>query len=429
MTKLLYHLLFILIITACAREDNGPLPVVNIADNIHNMDQLELSELAYNIRYIALEPDSTHPIRWSSIELFDFGEEYIIDSDGKTCLLYNTQGQFIRPIGKEGRGPGEYRLIIDVFLINEKIYIRDFMDLLEYNIDGSFVNRVKNAFLINGKYPLEEVVMINDSVFFGNVENRTGTEEYKAFVIDCKGYPIHSFKNYCIFELESGVNSVKAPGKSIIYKYANDVFFKEFYNDTLFKLDELYNLRPAYVFDLADRGEPASKIGLRWDQKDLSAYIYISYIYQTASHLVINCDFNKFYKERRISPEIIKTPSGKDYIQWYNYTGQQVLGIYNKINGNLVFSKPTSTNNQLFTSGFYNDYDAGPRFFPDKMINDSVLVMKIRPDHLFNHIESNDFKDNYSKCPDKKNELKIFVDSLRRVEYDNPIYMLVTFKK
>jgi mRNA-degrading endonuclease HigB of HigAB toxin-antitoxin module len=430
MTKPIHGLLSILIIIAsCSKGDIDLIPVVNIGSNIHNLAQLELSEFASNIRYVPLEPVVERPIGWTWSDINDFSKEYIVESDGKTCLLYDNSGRFIRQIGEEGRGPGEYRLIISVFLINEKIYVRDFFDLIEYNIDGTFIKRYKNGFSADGKYRFEESIMINDTMVFGNVENRTGNEEFVAFVINKNGDKVHSYENYTSFKLEPGVGHVKAPGKATIYRFGHEVSFKEFYSDTLFQLDELYRLRAAYVFDLGKNKEPFSKIGMRWDQKDLSSYLYLNYVYQTKDFLILNCNFNKLYTAKRLSPELIRTPSGKDYTQWYNYNGQQVLGIYYKRTGKLIFSKPTSTNNQLFTSGLYNDIDAGPRFFPDKMVNDSTMVMKIKFDHLVEHVRSEDFKKNYPKYPESKKRLELLVDSLLKAEFDNPVLMFVTFKR
>lgn len=102
------------------------------------------------------------------------------------------------------------------------------------------------------------------------------------------------------------------------------------------------------------------------------------------------------------------------------------MGIYNKKTGDLVFSKPTSTDNPLFTTGLYNDIDNGPRFLPQKQINDSTMVMWIESKQLKEHIASDDFKNDSPKYPEKKKELETFANSLS--EFDNPVLMFVTFK-
>ena len=362
----------------------------------------------------------------------DFSKDNILVSDGRICLLYDNKGHLVRQIGTRGRGPGEYTGVSYVALINGKIYIHDFYtdDLIEYKLDGTFVKRHKSGFTADEKYHLEAAIMINDSMIFGNIENRTGQEKYKALIIDKHGDVKYYYKNYILFRLEPGNAQAKAHVKANIYQFGHKLFFKELYNDTLFKMDDQYRLIPAYVFDLGKYKEPFYKRGMSWTQKDLSSYMYLNYVHQTNNFLILNCNFNKYYPTKRLSPETIKLPSREDYIQWYNYMGQEVIGIYDKSTGNLVFSKPTSTDNQLFTSGLYNDIDTGPRFLPDKiMVNDSTLVMTIRFDHLIKHIASDDFKNNIPKYPEKKKRHETLVDSLIKAEFDNPILMFVTFKK
>ena len=103
------------------------------------------------------------------------------------------------------------------------------------------------------------------------------------------------------------------------------------------------------------------------------------------------------------------------------------MGIFNKQTRKLVFCKPTTTDNFLYTSGLYNDIDAGPRFFPKKMVNDSTMVMWINVKQLKDHIASDDFKNNVPKYPEKKKELEELANKL--TIFDNLVIMFVTFKK
>jgi hypothetical protein len=423
--------IFILLNTSSCgyKNSSGDISNVDIESNLKNLQKTYLSKYSDIIRYVPIENNSNQPLGW--IIYYDLSEKFILISDGRICLLYDSDGKFIRPIGKQGRGPGEYSGINGVFIIEEKIFIHDFFtdDLIEYSLDGTLLNRYKSGFTADHKYRMEDAIMINDSLVFGYIENRTGKEEYKAFIIDKQGEIKYSYRNHVFFSLAPGNMNGKAHVRATIHKFDNNVYFKELYNDTLFRLDDHYRMIPQKIFNIGKYKEPFSERGMSWIQKDLSSYIYLSFVYQTRNFLILDCDFNNYYPAKRLSPEIIKTPSGKDYIQWYNYNGQSVLGVYDKRSGTLVFSEPTSTNNQLFTSGFYNDIDAGPRFFPDKMVNDSTMVMKIRFNHMTGHIGSSDFKDNISTYPERKKRLEEIVDSLKKADFDNPILMFVTFNK
>jgi hypothetical protein len=421
--------LFINIFTVfCQREKTIDLPLIDISSNIYTMEKISLSQFNCNIHYIPLEANSNSLLLWTYMNLVDFSDKYILYSDGKLCMLYDNEGHFIRQIGSRGRGPGEYTGINSVILKNSRILVHDFYtdDIIEYKLDGTFQNRFKSGFTANGKQRLEDVIMLNDSMIFGNVENRTGKEENKALIITTSGDIKHYYKNYIIFTLESGVNHAKAPGKAIYYKYKNKIFFKEFLNDTLFILNTKYTLDPVFAFNLGKYTETLSDRGKSWSQIDLSSFINIDKIFPTENYLILVCNFNKYFPAKRLTPEKLTLPGMEDYTQWYN--SKKVLGVYDQRSGNLIFSEPTSTDNHLFTTGFYNDIDAGPRFMPDMLVNDSTMVMKIRPDHFMEHIESNDFKTTNPLIPGRKEGLKYFADSLKKAGFDNPVLMFVTFK-
>ena len=405
------------------------VPVIDIAGNFANMKEIYLSQFSDNIRYVPLQSNKDHPLRWNTNLYADFSENYIVDSDGRTCLLYNNDGHFIKQIGSQGRGPGEYTGIKYVKLMNNKILLYEYStdDLIEYKIDGSFVKRYNSGLTGDKKYRMMEATFLNDSLIFGNIENFTGKDEFKALIIDNKGNIIKYYKNYIFFKLEPGLSHAQSPGDAIYYSFGNKTFFKEFLNDTLFLLDDKFKLIPSYVFNFGKYKEPLSDRGKNWSKLDLTSYMGLGNICETQNFLILVCNLNKYFPAKRLNPEIIRMPGLKDYTQWYNRTA--AIGIYDKRTGKLVFSKPSSTDNHLSTTGLYNDIDAGPRFMPEKMIDDSTMVMKIRFDYLIEHIESADFKNNIPKYPDRKRKLEMFVDSLRKAEFDNPVYMFVTFKK
>jgi len=212
-----------------------------------------------------------------------------------------------------------------------------------------------------------------------------------------------------------------------INRFRHNIFFKEYNNDTLFQLDGQYRLIPAYIFNLGKYKEPLTEAGKSWSQRELLSFINLYNVYQTENFLILDFDFNKYFPAKRLTPETISMPGYKDVTMWINT--ETVIGIYDKKTGKFIFCEPTRTNNHLFTSGLYNDIDAGPRFMPHKMVNDSSMVMIMRFDHLVGHIESNDFKDNIPKYPDRKERIKYFIDSLKTTGFDNPVLMFVTFNQ
>ena len=401
------------------------LPQINIGANVNNMQKIYLSQFTDNVRYLPLEFSQDNPI--GMIKSITFSEKYILINDIKTCLLYDIKGHFIRNIGKRGRGPGEYQFLTCSRLNNDRIYIQSVFDLFKYKTDGSFVRKIKNRFMFNNStyQYTRNWIIINDSLFFSHMPNPTGNIQNKALLTNNDGEIIKPFKNHILFHREKPIASTD--DNAHISQYAKIIYFKEYYNDTLFYLDSQYKLIPKYVFNLgkykepvAVREKPLAELG-----KSQANFIFIPNVFQTDKYLFIKCQFGDHFPAKRLTPETVILPDGNVIERWYNT--KNALGIYKKDAKTISFCEPTSTDNPLFTSGIYNDIDAGPRFLPDMQLNDSTMVMWIKPSDLKKHIKNIDFRNIVLKYPEKKKHLEELANKLN--ELDNPVLMFVTFKK
>lgn len=427
-----YNTFWILFILLCPAANLCPacnatlnpdssLQIIDIESNLDNMKILNLSQLTNNIQYIPLETNETSAITW--ISKCDFSDSLIIMTDMQRCLLFDNKGKFISNIGRQGRGPGEFQYCLNVVFGNNKnIYIQNLYDLDEYNLEGAFVKKHKNIFRIPDNKIMRSWLNINDSLFFGHVPNATGLIEDKALIINKNGEIKNSYKNFVLFDRGWTSNS-GFENHAHVYFFKNTIFYKEFYNDTLFALNDQYHLIPKYAFTLGTYKEPLSERMKTGDQRAMLKYIYLWDVFQTEKYLFLNCQLGNHFPAKRLTSKPSIIPGGNP--SWINTT--KALGIYDKNTKELAFCKPTDTDNPLFTSGLYNDIDAGPRFFPGQMVNDSTMMMTIKAKELKDHIASDDFKNYVPNHPEKKKQLEIFTNRL--TELDNPVLMLVTFKK
>jgi hypothetical protein len=412
------------IVISCTNntDQSESVNTVDIEKNINNMQVVNLSKIAYDIKYIKLK--DANDLQLSSISSFDFSSSYILVSDRRNCLLYDFEGNLLLKIGNRGNGPSEYRSASKIALdlnTTHEILIQSIFDLVEYNSDGSFEKKHSGLLTYNKEKLLEEWYPLDDSLIFANIPNDTGMEPNKALMMNFKGKIITFFKNYETFNSDR-------PGSSLItdfahiYKFNGSLWFKQYFNDTLFNLNKDYQLIPKYVFKADNLKIPVSDrlkfpIGdILWSHKTLFE------VYQTKNYLFLKFLFGHNFPAKRITPKPSPFP-GQNEI-WINTN--YILGVFNKESGDLTLCKPTSTDNPLFTSGIYNDIDCGPRFFPETMVNDSTLLMSINSNELKKHVASDDFKNGSSKFPDKKKKLENFAESLNVL--DNPVLMLVTFK-
>lgn len=412
---------FFLLLLSCNKEkrNKDSLIPLDIEANIKNLKQINLSQFTDNIKYVVLEFKESLPFSW--IAKIDLSEKLIIVSDMKTCLLYDSEGHFISKIGAQGRGPGEYEFVSNIgFLKNKMVSIQSIFDLMEYNLDGSFIKKYKNGFMIenNENTYLSKWLIIDDSLYFGHVPNTTGQIAYKAMIINKNGDVKHEYKNYLLCKRERPVAS-DYEDFAHIYRFNGSIFYNELFNDTLFSLNEKHEFIAKYFFNLGKLKMPASDRVKYPSGKIMANYIFIWEIFQTEKYLLFKCDFGNRFPAKRLTP--ITVIAGTEPA-WYNT--RYVLGLYYKNTGELIFCKPSNTDNPLFTSGIYNDIDAGPRFFPTKQVNDSTLVMWVTAEKLKAHVASEDFKKSVPKFPEKKKRLEDLANSLN--DLDNPVLMFVT---
>jgi len=406
-------------------QSDNSLVTIDVENNLRNMQVIELSCFTDDIRYVPLETKENHPI--SYLRLFDISRDLIIVYAASGCLLFSTDGHFISKVGNKGRGPGEYPYVTNVNLGKSgEIYLSDLKNLYEYQSDGLLINKYSNILFNDSSY-LSTWILLGDSLLFGHVPNNSGLEVNKALIIDKSGQKKHTYKNYILFKRDKG-RSFSMESEAIISVYNNKVYYKGLFNDTLFYLSAEKELLPRYVF-LPGKYKVSEEARKVVDMEQFYKSIFLNNVFQTSDYLFLDFNFYLNFPAKRLTQKQIPAAlSGARFLYPYGWHNTfYVLGIYDKISGSLIFCKPTSTDNPLFTSGLYNDIDGGPRFFPKKQINDSTMVMWVNAAELKAHVASDDFRNIVPKYPDKKQKLEELANKLSVT--DNPVLMFVTFKK
>ncbi len=417
--KSLLLLLFLAPACSNSQKKSNSIPVVDIEANVKNMQQVNLSKFTNDCRYILLE--KTEGLELQGIFKADFSDSLIIVSDHRNCLLYERNGNFLSIIGKKGRGPEEYNSTTNISLgLDREVYLQSLYDLYKYKIDGSFSDKYKNIFLKTDF--ISKWLQLNDSLFLGKVNRMTGQEKYKALIFNVKGDVKYYFNNYIFLNRKK---PLAGPDESQanIYSFQRGIYFKERCNDTLFLMTEKFQLKPLYNFNFGQYSQKflqGEEDLPEWVNK-LNNYIWMENIFQFPGFLLLDCNFNKYFPAKRLTSRNVMENVTLDF----NTT--HALGVYDVKTNKLVFCKPTDTDNPLFTSGFYNDIDAGPRFYPAKQVNDSTMVMWIEAKQFKDHVASDDFQKSIPKYPEKKKQLEELANRLTYL--DNPVLMFVTFSK
>ena len=99
----------------------------------------QLSELAHTVRLVPLETKPESIMGYVG-RLF-VGKEYIILTSGEGTMglfLFTIDGKFVRKIGSQGKGPGEYSGIREISVIEDStsVFVSSSGKILEYSFEG-----------------------------------------------------------------------------------------------------------------------------------------------------------------------------------------------------------------------------------------------------------------------------------------------------
>ena len=347
-----------------------------------------LSDIASDIDYIPLETDSNSLIRY----IYDLktSEKYFYVKSLSEIICFDKQGSYLFKLNKQGRGPEEYNYIydFDVSPKNNLLVINTSKKILIYNQSNkgfTFKNSLKCKFQPSQVrfIPNEESMMLSYSTSYGY-------EKYRNVVIDLNGDTLVTRPNYYKYVKfdDSGLSAFK--NDNISFVFGNRLHFKEMFSDTIFYLDHSLKILPYLILN-SEGKLPTSQYMGDWRNvfNRYTEFIHFNYIIELPRYLIYS----------------------------FNYANSVWLTVYDK-SENKKFGINSTT--------FLKDDLIGGLNFEPKFCCDGVLYSWVDALSLRNFVESDAFKNSIVKEPQKKMELKTFINSIN--DTDNPILIAVTLK-
>jgi hypothetical protein len=370
-------LVTLLLLTFCNNSDNNNpnLPYnVNIERDINNVSSVSLSYLGTKIEYIPLETDSSCLIhRISDISVSD---SFLFVSDNNRLLLFNRGGKFLRQIGSTGRGPEEYLRIrdFDIDVVNEEVYILEGRKVLVYNFNGLF----RRDFVLG--FPSNEFVINenNELVFLPiNFAQATDEQEYSLYIMNKNGKDITK-----IHKMLKRINGGIAIQNSPLYMYNDILHFMEFGVDTLYRYEN-HVKNPHAIFNAGSLKFPPDP--MLDEVMTLNGKVWVDNILETNKSLFI-----KFYCSL--------VPLTSTYC---------------------VFDKSTSIITILKDNGFINDIDGGISFWPERIVDNDMMIGFAEAFDLIKLFKDRKPIENMTQS----SQLGDFIKNL--TETSNPVLMIV----
>lgn len=311
---------------------------VDIEKNVKNIKSVSLSVIGKEIEYIPLETNEKSLIR--RIVEIDFSKNYIFISDFDRLTQFDRKGKFIRQVGSNGRGPGEY-IHVSSFCIDEnseKVYIMAWgiKSILEFDFNGAF----KRSFNISFS-SLQFLKKDSNNYVFVIPNSPYGADsEFRLIITDSTGAIKTKIKNHNRFFNKPPLLATVIP----MYYFKDTIRILESRVDTLNTFENSKH-KPYAIFNLGQ-----SKM-----EADLSIPV----------QNLKNEEFNNVMKNKI----------------WIWTISENYEYLFVKFNLGLsdstklcIFNKKTLETTFLNKNGFENDLDNGVTFWPKYIYQDSILV-------------------------------------------------------
>ena len=362
------------------------LPVLDLSAAIEHPASITLSDFVESITYI--------PLKTSDDALVDqypriyVTKDYIINVKTKRCLLFDRKnGSFIREIGSNGRGPGEYQSTLGFF--NEDLPAYYFIgwngNLIKYTMDGVFRGNIPipgyNDSFDSPVFPMN-YSFINDSLIACDLLIALGTETNSMLIFSEKGKLLKTVPNYNI--LKTKQNYVLSTGENSFYRFNGDLFYQNRYNDTVFQV-LVTGKTPYFVID---RGKFSPPFESKWgsiENRRQSNFISTSRHSENSRFMMFDVNFGRY-----------------KYFALYEKSSKSLKVVDN-------------------SAGIKNDVDGFLDLSFSYLNSEGELVSYIDAIDIINWIEVN---------PKKFKELKPELQFLQDIEMtDNPIIVIAKLRK
>ena len=307
-----------------------------------------------------------------------FSDSDIFISDGNKLLQFDRSGKFIRQIGSQGRGPGQYTQIAD-FCIDENkrnIYIIGGRFVLQFDFDGEFKGSS------NYEWTSLRFMQVDTGKFIfylGSYPAKTNDTVYSWYITDLHCKPVTKLMN---FHKRVNVPGMRI-GRTPLYSFNKNSHFMDYCADTLF-----------YI--IKNKPEPYATINLGNLKMDPDPVLTSNQIDDRLNQKLWPLFVNE-------SDKLIFM-----MLHW-GFSDSSGFCVYNKLTRETTFLKDKA---------FVNDLDGGPSFWPKYIYNDNIFVDFIYADKLLEHINKRS-----SSKQSISNDLKLLCKKL--TETSNPILMVI----
>ncbi|HCT94431.1 MAG: hypothetical protein A2X19_03080 [Bacteroidetes bacterium GWE2_39_28] len=410
----------------------GEIKVIDLAGAVGGGKIVNISDVADDIKYVALETTDSSLIGLGARVQVENGRIYVHSrkSNSTDVKVFDIDGKYLFTFNRIGRGPEEYSAMsyIEIDNVTGGFMVFDVISLItnstlttwnfkEYDKDGNFVKVVNMPVIEPGR--LEAVKRFSKNLYISTVGSDSpdpvkihgaafDTLSNIMFEIPLAAMPDHLPKvSLGRISIEKSASEKKRyhtwPPTIKISK--DEVRFVNPYNDTIFTLDQKFNYYPSFVINYGNY------INTSTDRKAITG--------TTGNHINLDplsyVESSRFIMMNFMMRDFAHEPYD-EYIQ-----GKNGVITVPRTNCYGIFDKQTGFFNLMNQPvkgklGFREDIKNGPPFIPAHISKDDLASALFSAVQIIEH----------SEVYDVKGELKEIVSKLK--DTDNPVVAIAKFK-
>jgi hypothetical protein len=197
------------------------------------------------MKYVCLETKDECLINEASIVYVGIVNNNFLIADLNGCYMFDSDGKFIRQVGRKGEGPGEHATIGNVFYddLTKNIFISSTYSYADGIIVFDEKGNYKKTLLSNTRLP--DWTILYDSIIVSNIPNYLGDSMNKTAFISLNGDTLSTVANDDHFHMNGSVLSLN--NKAIFYTYNSEKYYMRTFNDTIYLINHLHKLIPKYI--------------------------------------------------------------------------------------------------------------------------------------------------------------------------------------
>lgn len=264
----LKNIFFLAIITLISCNKKASISInqdikyqINISKSIKINNSL--GEYISNFKYIRLKNIPIEDFIFSITKVVFFENNfYVLDARKSNLFVFDSNGEYIRKIGKRGNGPGEYKSAND-FIINSQtkeitILGINNIALFVYSLESEFIKKIQ----FDDFYP-KKIELLNDSyVLYTSYSSNINQD---LIYTNLKGKEIgYGFK------YPEDIDQISFDFSGGITKSYDNLLYTGSSSSDIYEIDNNYNSRLKYRIDLGENSwQSSSKFELHKFDREL----------------------------------------------------------------------------------------------------------------------------------------------------------------